>query len=1212
MSEATREVKFLFNADSATANTRALSKEMQSFENHLTRVAGSLVRLEGVTQKWVDLASGNSQLQVSRLSGLLDDGTRIILNYSDAVQSSTTYLDNFVKISYKAANAALAQRAAMLALRSVPANFTGTPMAAGTGTQAISQRLFQDWQLLNPAIAASVSGTKTVSKNVQSASIHTSSLLLSWHSLARLFTVQVFHRAFASLTSSLRDGISASLELQKAIGEIRSISQTLQADLTSEQWERGIFSIAKTWGVQWRDVAEGIYQATSNQVAFGEGALFFMNSAAKLSTSTVSTITESVNALSSVINAYSLHIGMADEISAKLFKTVELGRVRLKEMHSSMGDIVIMASQLGISFDEVLATVVTLTNQGMKFNRTATQLRGVMVKLIKPTEALQDLLAEGGFANAEDFTMLKGLTGTFKLFQDYAEGSTTALAKLMPLVRGLPLIISATSATGRRKYNTALDGMQDSMASFEAAVTRNMQTTAKEVEKLKAKFAELFISDYGGFFTDTFVKMSQSVKDLDVVVKILIDSIFMLSLALGGLKIATSSFAFLTKLTPAGRAAGLAFVALSGFFVQLARSRQVAITATKEALAVIDNANKELIENGLKTDAQLIKNVESTILQMRKIGIAATATYRREINAQYSTLDAELEFLGAEGKKAFDAIDKSIDKHLDSIDSAIDKYQDLQKEMTKAIGDSKFAAGQTLFSLSLEDKDLDKQYQLTITRLKQIGALADKANSFEAFQMYSQEQLSLIGQAHQLRRDILKNNKDVEESQKKQRDSLLEQNFELDVMHAKLKNIKDVEERREQLADIARKERDIAKSGKKDTGKTFAEPDFNAQSEYLKYYKNQEIRIMEMKRETHDKEMAQIQARNDLEISLLEYRINYEQMLRYDAKEAGKKLNTREDFDKEMQSREDAWRRYYESASAVGANIAPKQRETLMRTQAVERQGLERSFVSNVVDEQARLLKLSLDEATSAVQQLGEETGNLRAELTRHKTLVGTLEQDKYTNTKLANAIWYRQEADRARAEMEKYKGGITGVRGTGSQSFIKSPLDTATQTYHANIRSLNALGGNKFIEESAERLATARELVRDTQILLQQNEATGISLQKVIEERLEELKGNRELMDRYGITIGEISSGLEDVIAPADAAANAIGMFTRNLKTLTDFMKSPVSTPAPTSRNRPTSSNTTNNAVGNVNVTINGADDAVATNVVSTIRRAQYGGLLE
>jgi len=370
----------------------------------------------------------------------------------------------------------------------------------------------------------------TTGKQIATANKATQRWTLSMQSLVRLLAVQVLHRAISSSVQAIREGIGASAELLVKIAEIETISQNVQ--LTTVAWAAGLREVSDEFGFEILDAAEGAYQALSNQIAEGAESLEFLHTAGRLSLATVSTLSDSVLGLTAIINSYNLAESDAERISAQFFKTIELGRVRMNEMSKSIGAVSILASQLGINSEELFASIAALSKQGLPFNQTMTQLRGIMISLIKPTGAMSDLLRDVGVESGEAFFEMSNLGELFDILRDRTGGISTELAKFVPRIRGI------SGAAGLIKdnaaeYDEALNEILHSTSNFNVAVEKVANNSGKQLQIIGQNIKNFFLVDIGQGLVEGLVKFNNEVIGFEKLVTRILQAVTGLAIVSG-------------------------------------------------------------------------------------------------------------------------------------------------------------------------------------------------------------------------------------------------------------------------------------------------------------------------------------------------------------------------------------------------------------------------------------------------------------------------------------------------------------------------------------------------------------------------------------------------------------------------------------------------------------------------------------------------------
>ena len=282
---------------------------------------------------------------------------------------------------------------------------------------------------------AAISGLGKVDKAVDKSSKKVNQFTVSWGTMVRVLQTQIIVRALGTLIQSLQEGIESAHELGLAIEEVQTISGRGQ---TSMALSNDILELSSAIGKAPKDLAEGLYQTLSNQVVEAGEALNFTSEAAKLATVTASDTKDAVNALSSVMNSYGMEASQAGKVSSSLFKTVELGRLRLGEIADVIGRVTPLTAAMGVSWNETAAAIAVMTRQGVRADTAITQLRAVMSKLIKPTKEMKELFHKWGVKDGKQaIKTFGGLRGVLKKMAKETGGSSEEMANLFRRVRAI-------------------------------------------------------------------------------------------------------------------------------------------------------------------------------------------------------------------------------------------------------------------------------------------------------------------------------------------------------------------------------------------------------------------------------------------------------------------------------------------------------------------------------------------------------------------------------------------------------------------------------------------------------------------------------------------------------------------------------------------------------------------------------------------------------
>lgn len=358
---------------------------------------------------------------------------------------------------------------------------------------------------------------------------------------------------FSSLEQQIRESIDTARQLELRLAEIQTISPEFRIrGLDNVQSE--VRRISEQFGIDQLEVARGLYQTLSNQIGNAAQSTQFLSEAARFSRATITSLGDSVDLLSGILNAYGLEAQNASRVSDVLFKTIELGRVRGEELAANFGNITTQAAQLGIPLEEVGAAISTLTIQGVKADTAMTGLQNIFIKLIRPSTGLKSALDQIGVSSIRAGIQTFGLIGFLVELEKTTNGTIEELGNLFPRIRALRGSIGLLNQEGQKATDTFNRLRDEFKGASEDAANIVLETEAAKFEKNVETIKNAFTADIGRPLLEAFNSLIELVGGAANASQILTSLLRTLgpvaALAIGG--VALSNVVALTRALAAG------------------------------------------------------------------------------------------------------------------------------------------------------------------------------------------------------------------------------------------------------------------------------------------------------------------------------------------------------------------------------------------------------------------------------------------------------------------------------------------------------------------------------------------------------------------------------------------------------------------------------------------------------------------------------------
>lgn len=244
-------------------------------------------------------------------------------------------------------------------------------------------------------------------------------------------------------------------------------------------------SVATARGSQ--ELAEALFFITSAGLE-GQEALDALEASARAAAAGLGDTATIADVVTSAVNAYGESMGGAAVATDVLVATVREGKAEAASLAGAMGRVIPIASQMGISFDQVGAAIAAMTRVGLDAAEASTALKGIMNSLLKPTTDASKALAEVGLSakGLREEIREKGLFAALETITKAFEGQDAATVRVFGNVRALTGVLSLMgSNAGATKQ--IFDELASATGSLDAAFEAAADTGAFAFEQARVR-----------------------------------------------------------------------------------------------------------------------------------------------------------------------------------------------------------------------------------------------------------------------------------------------------------------------------------------------------------------------------------------------------------------------------------------------------------------------------------------------------------------------------------------------------------------------------------------------------------------------------------------------------------------------------------------------------------------------------------------------------
>lgn len=262
--------------------------------------------------------------------------------------------------------------------------------------------------------------------------------------------------AFTAIGGGIGELIGHSAEMAGDFQEKMTLLVTGAGESKSqiEDVSKGILDMAPKVATSTDQMADGMYMIESAGFHGKEG-LDVLKSAAEGAKVGNSDLGTTADALTTIMKDYHVPTSQAADVTSKLVATVASGKTHMQDLASSMSHVLPFSAGLGVSLNDTMGAMATMTGQGIQADQAATYLKFTMMALANETPKGKKALEEVGLTSKQvaDDLKNKGLHGTLDeiteaIGKKFPKGSSEYTAALADIVGGTRGMASALALTG--------------------------------------------------------------------------------------------------------------------------------------------------------------------------------------------------------------------------------------------------------------------------------------------------------------------------------------------------------------------------------------------------------------------------------------------------------------------------------------------------------------------------------------------------------------------------------------------------------------------------------------------------------------------------------------------------------------------------------------------------------------------------------------------
>lgn len=450
-----------------------------------------------------------------------------------------------------------------------------------------------------------------------------------------------------------------------------------------DSMRQSVIDLAKDTGQSAGAAADALFFITSAGLE-GSEAMDVLEASLKASSSGLGDVATVADAATSAMNAYGSDTLSASQATDVLVAAVREGKLESTELAGAIGQVIPIASNMGVTFDEVGAVLAGMSRTGTNAATASMQLKNILTSILKPSKEGADALNSMGLSSAklqqiiqEDglLAMLQLLKTAFENNGDAQQkvfGNTRALMGIMDLLgKGADQtaeifheLANATGATEKAFEDTAGSPsfqLKDAINDVKNSLTEIGTEISKVVVPMIRSLSTVIV-----FLTDKFKSASPTMKTIIVSLTALAALAGPL-LYLGGTVLPMLATGFK--------------VASSAMTLLIANPVIAGVTALTVAFTILARKVDKVFSEGRVGTLKTMKNMLLSFGNATKFAQLQAVDYSDALNTQEDAEKSIADEMAETAQAVADAITKS-----QTLTDAYDGVTNGTRKLTTAVG----------------------------------------------------------------------------------------------------------------------------------------------------------------------------------------------------------------------------------------------------------------------------------------------------------------------------------------------------------------------------------------------------------------------------------------------------------------------------------------------------------------------------------------------
>ena len=274
--------------------------------------------------------------------------------------------------------------------------------------------------------------------------------------LARYAQYIIVSDVIRSISEAVTSVIPTLAEYDQALQNIQAITGSTALETTL--MGKSIIELSSNSKFSLKEISDGM--TVLGQAGFSASEIIkSFPSIVQLATGTMSGLSDVVDLVATALRVFNINVSDTAHVSDVFAVAVNKSKLTMESLRTAFNSIGPIAEAAGVSFEDVNAAMMVLSNSGQRASTIASGLKNVFNSLVTPNKELKTALAEAGvtmddldpkYHSLQDilFKLREVVTGSKEAFDEFGKRGATAILSLTNENSNLDQMRAALSESG--------------------------------------------------------------------------------------------------------------------------------------------------------------------------------------------------------------------------------------------------------------------------------------------------------------------------------------------------------------------------------------------------------------------------------------------------------------------------------------------------------------------------------------------------------------------------------------------------------------------------------------------------------------------------------------------------------------------------------------------------------------------------------------------